>query len=167
MTFKEMVEEVIIDLDEDTTDATVIKKVKRYINRGYKELAKKENLEKTSVKTVINNRITVPTNCIKVSSVSKDGVLLSYERQGKYIYLNTDGNCELTYVYVPDNLEGDDDEPVTNIGNIEFILNFAKWHFSSSEGMTDNAQYYRSMVDLQRIVSPLKIIKTIDNLGGN
>ena len=47
MTYKELIEDVIVDLDEDMEDQDTIDKVKRFINRGYKELAKRENLEKT------------------------------------------------------------------------------------------------------------------------
>ena len=45
MTFEELINTVAIDVDENLGDTTFVNKIKNFINRGYKDLAKNENLE--------------------------------------------------------------------------------------------------------------------------
>lgn len=166
MTFNEIIEEVITDLDEEITDNEVVAKVKRYINRGYKDLALKEGLEKVVNKAIVGGKISVPSDCLKVNSIIQDGTYLPFRKDGKYIYVLGDGTCEFNYIFSPEALEGEDDETLTNEANVEYIINFAKWKFLASEGLLQDSQTYRSLVDTQKIVSPSKIVKTIDELGG-
>lgn len=167
MTFKEIIEEVITDLDEELTDADVVNKVKRFINRGYKNLAVKENLEKVATKYANDGKISSPADCLKVNTIMQNGTYIPFRKDGKYIYVLTDGRCDMNYVFTPEPLEYPDDETLTNEANIEYVMNFAKWKFLASEGMTQDAQMYRNMVDTHKVVSPVKIIKTIDELGVN
>lgn len=164
MTFNDLINDVVGDLDEDKSDSDVLTKVKRYINRGYIELAKKECLEKVKTSTVVGGKVACPVGMIRLYHVLEDGTPIPFEVRGKYIYCDSD-TVQIVYSYIPELLEGLDDETETNPANDEFIVNYAKWKFSEYDGMMDNAIYYRNLVDSHKVIIQSRIVKTIDVWG--
>lgn len=165
MYFSELTETVIMDIDEDIYDTEVLEKVKRYINRGYRELSKKELLETTVNSTISNYRVRKPDNCIRILSVSVDDVQVKWRLEGLYIYIESEGRAKIVYNYLPDLLVNDDDETETNEGNIEYIINFAKWLYHINEGSTEDAQVFKMEYESMNIITNSNITKIIDVYG--
>ena len=143
MTFKEIVNTIIGDIDEDINDTLLVSKIKGYANRGYKELAKREYLEKTLTTELVDGMSSIPSNAIKVYEVKKDGVPLRFDIDGKKVIVDSTGEVEVVYTYIPDSMENDDDEPTTNMGNEEFILSYAKWLYFLSDDQVELAKLYK------------------------
>lgn len=165
MTFKRIVETVIGDIDEDITDSILVNKIKGYVNRGYKELAKREDLEKKITTEIVDGLINLPSNAIKVYGVFSNGLPLEFSTQGKKIICNNDGEVDVILTYLPDLMENDDDEPVTNVGNEEFILSYAKWLYFLSDDQVELAKLYKEEYESFEIVTQSKIQSITDIYG--
>lgn len=147
MTLVEFLENLAIDCDEDLSDTEITRRFKNYINRGYKELARREKLERSSIKTVNDNKyITVPDDLIEISEIRQNGDKVSYRVDANKIYINVSPNSDITlsYVYIPDVLKKDKDSTETLLANDEFILNYAKWLYYLNDGLLEEAQIYKS-----------------------
>ena len=66
MTFEKIIEDVMNDIDEKMSDTEVVKKVKRFINRAYRELAKREELEKSKILQASEGKVKKPNDSIEV-----------------------------------------------------------------------------------------------------
>lgn len=165
LNFKGLREVFIEDVDEDITDMEIIGKAKKLINRAYKELAKREGLEKVITSLAENGEMTKPYDLIKVVEIQKDGVAKPYKMEGKRIVVPFDGEARLIYQYAPDNLQDDDDEPLTNVANEEFIINYAIYLYLMIEEEIDRAQLYKSLCDKFQLFKPAKMVKTINVYG--
>jgi hypothetical protein len=162
MTYKELIEDVIMDLDESMGDTSVVERVKKYINRGYKELAKREGLEKTKVTEVSDGKIKKPSDLIKLYGVRSEDGEIPCTLNGKYIEIDFEGEVELSYSYIPEALVEMEDETLTNPGNDEFIVTYAKYLFCMSDGLEDMGAYYKAQIDNFRPVTQAKIVKVAD-----
>ena len=49
MTLGELLENILLDIDEDKYDTDMTNKITKFINRGYRELAKREGLSKRCI----------------------------------------------------------------------------------------------------------------------
>jgi hypothetical protein len=127
------------DIDESRAKAPTIIKLKSFINRSYKEVAKRQRLEKSVSVTATNGQITKPSDFYIVVKIEYDGELIPYEEEADYISVPYDGSMALYYRYIPVDLT-DADEPKTNIGNDQAIINYARYLFFQSEGMGDEAE---------------------------
>lgn len=165
MIFKEMVETVIGDIDEDITDMILVKKIKGYINRGYKELAKRERLEKKITTEIVAGLINVPSNAVKVYEVLSNGIPLGFTTQGKKVICNGNGEVDVILSYIPDLMENDDDEPVTNMANEEFILAYAKWLYFLSDDQIELSKLYKQEYESFKIITKEKTQQITDVYG--
>lgn len=144
MLFEEVINAVLMDIDEDRTDTTILNKVKAYINRGYVELAKREGLEKKVKVTPKDGVIKVPFDFSRIFEITYLGNLMPYALRGDEIVCNTENELQLTYNYRPEPLENELDELETNDINVEFIVTYAKYLYFSSEQETDQARAAKS-----------------------
>lgn len=165
MTFKEIVETIIGDIDEDIADMVLVNKIKGYVNRGYKELAKRESLEKKITTEIIDGIIKIPSNAIKVYEVLRGGVPLEFTTQGKSISCNGSGVVDIVFSYVPDKLINDEAILETNIANEEFILSYAKWLYFLSDDQVELAKLYKQEYESFNIVIQSKIQSITDVYG--
>ncbi len=165
MTFKEIFETVIGDIDEDINDMVLVNKIKGYVNRGYKELAKRESLEKKITTEIVDRIISVPSNTIKVYEVLSYGIPLEFSTQGKKVICNNSGEVDVILTYIPDLMENNDDEPVTNIANEEFILSYAKWLYFLSDDQVELAKLYKQECEVFQVVTQSKNSNIIDVYG--
>ena len=165
MTLGELLENILLDVDEDKYDITITDKIKKFINRGYRELAKREGLSKTKEITLTNGKAKIPYDCAKVYSCLVDNANVEFKVLGKYIYSDYP-NLTLFYNYVPDLLEYDDEEFETNENNVEFIMLYAKHLYYFSESLTDEATQFKTEYENYRIEKSKPIIgKIIDVYG--
>lgn len=165
MTFKEIVETIIGDIDEDIGDMVLVKKIKGYVNRGYKELAKRESLEKKITTEIVDGLINVPSNTVRVNEVLSNGIPLGFTTQGKKVICNGSGEVDVIISYIPDLMEIDDDEPVTNISNEEFIVSYAKWLYFLSDDQVELAKLYKEEYESFKVTSRGKIQQITDVYG--
>lgn len=165
MTFKEFVETIIGDIDEDISDMVLVKKIKGYVNRGYKELAKRESLEKKITTEIVDGLINTPSNTVKVYEVLSNGIPLGFTTQGKKVICNGSGEVDVIISYIPDLMEIDYDEPVTNIANEEFIISYAKWLYFLSDDQVELAKLYKEEYESFGITSKGKIQQITDVYG--
>lgn len=165
MTFKEIVETIIGDIDEDISDMVLIKKIKGYVNRGYKELAKRERLEKKITTEIVDGLINVPSNTVKVYEILSNGIPLGFSTQGKKIICNGSGEVDVIISYIPDLMENDDDEPVTSMANEEFILSYGKWLYFLSDDQIELAKLYKEEYESLKITIRGKIQQITDVYG--
>lgn len=165
MTYKELIEDVIVDLDEDMEDQDTIDKVKRFINRGYKELAKRENLEKTKSTYAFEGKFKKPADMVTLYWVKFEGKTVPFSIEGKYVTTTAEGEVEICYSYIPEALEELEDETLTSATNDEFIINYAKWLYCMYDGNVDLAAYYKGEVNVFKASNQAKIVPIADIWG--
>lgn len=162
MTFEEIIEDVMNDIDEKMSDTEVVKKVKRFINRAYRELAKREELEKSKILQASEGKVKKPNDSIEVFEVKFENNPIQFWIEGNYIVTNAgDEEIEVRYRYLPESLEELDDETVTNSANDEFILNYAKWLFFLTDDQDSLARSYKSEYENMSILKAPKTYKII------
>ena len=162
MTLGELLENILLDIDEDKYDTDMTNKITKFINRGYRELAKREGLSKTKDITLNNCKAKIPYDCAKVYRCLVDNQQVPFTVLGKYIYSDYP-NLTLFYNYVPDLLEYEDEEFETNENNVEFIMLYAKHLYYFSESLTDEAAQFKTEYENYRIEKSKPIIgKIID-----
>lgn len=165
MTFKEFYEIVMLDLDESLSDTEILDKVKGFVNRGYKELSKRERLSKVLTLNASNGKVKLPSDCYRLNFVTADNEVIGYDIEGKFIVVDYDV-VTLDYCYIPDNLELDDDEVETNSSYDEFIINYAKMLYFNSESMYQDAKVFKEECNSIRITPKARTPhKTIDAIG--
>lgn len=157
MTYENFVENILLDLDENVSDSAVVRKIEKFVNRGYKEAAKREGLSKEMDLDIVDGVVSRPGGLIDVISVTQNGIPVNFEVFRNYIKVDAQGTVNVLFNYIPDNLEDVDDEPLTNPGNDELIINFAKYLYCMSEYLEDQAAMYK------RIVDNFDIVKTNEN----
>ena len=59
-------------------------------------------------------------------------------------------SISLTSLFSIENLNNIKDETLTNPGNDEFIINYAKYLFCMSDGLEDMGAYYKAQIDNPR-----------------
>lgn len=151
MTYKEFIDNIIMDIDEDLSDQELRTRLKFFVNRAYKELSKRQGIYKSKELTPYNNLIKIPMDIIQIFDVLQNGEPIKYQVKGSNINVNTDENIELLYEYMPDPMIGDSDEPVTNAANDEFIIHYSKWLYYAAEQENREASAARSEVEAFRI----------------
>ena len=165
MTLGELLENILLDIDEEKYDTDMTNKITKFINRGYRELAKREGLSKTKEITLTNGKAKIPYDCAKVYSCLVDNANVEFKVLGKNIYSNND-KVTLFYNYIPDLLEYEDDEFETNENNVEFIMLFAKYLYYFSESLSEEAATFKTEYENYRIEKSKPIIgKIIDVYG--
>lgn len=166
MQFKELYETIITEIDE-RVDQALINKIKSYINRGYRELAKREVLEKT---LTVNSKgkFFKPDDLIKVLNVvDLEGNPVKYGYEGMYIRTDYTGKLKLIYNYMPDNLVNDKDVPETNIANEDFIINYAKYLYNLVEEQDETAKLHKIEYEgMTLIKNNYRLTKTINVYSG-
>lgn len=168
MTYAEIIDSVLMDIDEDRTDKTVLEKVKSFINRAYMDLAKREGIEKTIKVTPKQGIVKLPEDFSRIFEVTYMGNLMPYTLRGKEMICNTEKELLLTYNYRPETLINEDDELETSTINSEYIINFAKFLYFSSEQEADQARAAKSELNETFIYAHNRnnFIQPIYNLGG-
>lgn len=140
MNFRELIDTILIDIDEDRSDAALVTKLKGFVNRAYMELAKREGIEKVKNVVPVEGFIKHPEDYVKLYEILYGMDPMPYSHAGDKIYCPTEKEVMLVYNYRPELLEEDTDELVTNPVNEEFILSYAKWLYYCSEQETNQAQ---------------------------
>lgn len=162
MNLKELRDTFTEDIDEDIGDSEFTGKATRLINRAYKELAKREELQKVITVTVEDNEVLKPADFLKVVDIRVDDSPIPYKVEGDKIIVPADGEINLLYQYTPENLVEDTDIPLTNAANDEFIISYAKYLYLMIEEEIDRAQMYKRECDTFSIYKPLRTTKTIN-----
>lgn len=162
MTLKELIDNAINDVDEDVSDVTLRSRFKRYVNRAYKELARREGIEKSINLTPTQNVVYKPYDLIALHEVRCNGEPIVFEVTGRVIRVQTDSEVELIYNYLPDVLESEDDETITNPANDEFIGHYAKWLYYNQEGEKENAGIERTEFEGMKLVTQTRTTNIIN-----
>lgn len=165
MNLKELRDTFTEDIDEDIGDTEFTGKATRLINRAYKELAKREELQKVISLTAVNNEVLKPADFLKVVEIRYDGEPITYKLEGDKIIVPADGEVNLLYQYIPESLVNDGDIPLTNAANDEFIISYAKYLYLMIEEEVDRAQLYKRECDTFSLFKPLRITKAINVYG--
>lgn len=162
MTFEEIINDVMVDIDERLSDEEVLSKVKRYINRGYKELAKREQIEKIKTIQASEGKVKKPSDAVEVFEVKFENNPIQFWLEGNYIVTNAgDNEVDVRYCYLPEPLEDLEDETITNSSNDEFILNYAKWLFFLTEDQDTLARTYKNEYEGMQLVINSRIRKIV------
>lgn len=121
MTLRELLTGALLQLDRNTDSQTMElwrDKLTRYINDAMIDLANDVRPRRTDPVTVENHTVRIdrlPRTCIKVQALRRDGVRYPfyYGSQTGYICVPglSDGEAELTYRYLPNELVSDTDVP--------------------------------------------------------
>lgn len=164
MAFKELVDIFIEDMDEDN-DSVSVAKTKRWINRSYKELALREGLEKIKIVEAINGEFKKPYDCIKIKEIQCNDSPIIFNQEGNLIKVGISGEVKVIYQYIPEPMVDNEDVPLTNPANDEFILNYAKYLYLMTEEEIDRAQIYKNAYENFKIYKPSRITKIIDVYG--
>lgn len=164
-TLLELARTVYSDVDEKTPeDSAILATIKTFVNRSYKEVAKREKEKEVEV-TAVDGKFTKP-------DYYKKGIQLVYTYEGqKYaidfeetdteITCDYDGDMKFIYEYdfesLPDLTDGL--SPFTDIGNDEMILSGAKNLYWKKEGKYDKAEVEKRDFETFYIKRPKKIVK--------
>ena len=144
-TFNDFVIDICDDIFIKTTD-TDIPVVKRYINRAYKELAKRERIDKTVTVIASEYKFNRPTDYVKGYELYPSGVELPVQfwEEGSQIICGYNGEMEFIYNYEPVELSLTTDEPVTNPSNDQFIKDMVCYLWFSRENKKEyKAEIYK------------------------
>ena len=169
MDFKGLVDTMLMDMDEKST-TTITNKIKLYVNRGYRELAKREGLQKRITLETSNNKAVKPADCIKIDEVISGDYPIVFDLIGDSEGTgSTDGEVEIIYTYMPSAMSADTDMPQTNIANEEFIINYAKWLYYLSDGMEDMAALFRTEFEKMHLIKTIRVSRILDvySIGGD
>ena len=164
MTLGEVLENILDDIDESKSDSAIVSKLTRFINRGYKELAKREYLNKIRLTNLTDGRAKLPYDCYRVLHCYNEGIPVSYQLKGEYIYADGE-SIELQYCYLPEAIK-EKEEFETEDCNIEFIVNYAKYLYYLSESLTDEASLFKMEYDKMDIVKKVRGIENIIDVYG-
>jgi hypothetical protein len=163
-TLLELATRMADDIDEKTTDMASMAKIKRYINRYYKDVAKRQKENEISV-IAIEGVFTKPSYCKKgVQLLYKDEknrlLPIDFKEYGSII--STSKNGDLTFIYeldyeaLPDLT--DDDTPETFAANDEIIMSGAKYIYWKSEDKYNKAEIEKRDYETSNIKKPVKQI---------
>lgn len=168
MTFLEVIEVVMQDLDELMEDTEVLNKVKNYINRGYRELARREGVSKSATKEVVDGSVMLPEDCVELIDVRYGNDYVDYFLEGrKIIVVDEIEEIRLIYSYLVDKLVRDGDSLDTADCNVEFIINFAKYLYYLNDYMPEEASLFKNEMESLAITRNDTIThKLIDVYGG-
>lgn len=166
MTFQEFLDNVLEDIDEEKGDAQLEGKLKRFINRGYKELAKREGLRKVSFSSIVNGVCRIPSDCNSIYNVKMDNNFIHYRLEGRNITYKNDGDIEIIYSYTPEDLEDMDDTPLTNSAYNEFIISYAKYLYYMMDLQVDIAKLHKIDTEAYKIVRKCNNVRVINVYGG-
>lgn len=161
MIFKDFIQFMCDDLFINLNDSE-IPKIKRFINRGYKELAKRQKYAEYTILTD-TGMFGKPIYCKKIVQVIKDNYPLEFSEVSSVISVATSGTLTVIYEIdinlVPD-LISDNDTPVTDMRNDKFILDYAKELWYSKENKKEyKAEIYVRNYENYDIVRPKKILQ--------
>lgn len=139
-TLTELATTLCIDVDEKTPpDSVTLAKAKGYVNRAYKEVAKRQGLEKTVTLASIDSKIEKPVDYYKTVRVEYQGTPIPNDEEDNYISIGIDAEVSLIYNYLPADL-GDNAEPLTDKANDEAILCNAKYMYLKSDNKHEKAE---------------------------
>jgi hypothetical protein len=141
-TLLELAEQTMLEVDEEIGDIELKAAIKSFINSGYTELAKRQQLEKVLTVTSNDGKITKPTDYYKGVKVIYDKTEIPFEQEGDEISVGKSGDMKLIYNYIPVTLT-DNDVPVTNPGNEEFMIAYAKYKYFQKENKYNNAEVFK------------------------
>lgn len=164
MTFGEILNTLFDDLFEKKSDTEVERRLKNYINRGYRELAKREKLTKLVKLKPVNGVVRKPTGCIKINCITLSDMVVDYIENNGRINVDTDNEVEIEYYYLPDTLEDLEDETITNSANDEFILSYAKWLYFMADNMYEDSNYWKQEYSNMKLVKQPTQIRLIANI---
>lgn len=136
-----MVKDMCDDVSEKYTEP-YISRFKRYINKGYKELAKMDVLETLLSVAAAECLIPKPSDFYKVSKIIYNDFKIKYEEEGSNIKVPYNGEMTLYYCKVPEDLV-DGESPLTNPMNDDFILMYAKYLHYIREEEPELAEQYK------------------------
>jgi hypothetical protein len=147
------------DVDEKTTDAVVMTKIKRYINRYYKEVAERQKQNEVTV-TALEGIFAKPTYYKKGVQLLYNDTPIEFNEIDSNISCSQSG--ELTFIYemeyesLPDLM--DDQEPFTFPANDEIIISGAKYGYWKSEDKYNKAEIEKRDYETSHIKRPVKKI---------
>lgn len=149
MTFGEILDVLFLDCDEDITDVEMMNKFKNFINRGYRELARREQLEKVVYKEVVDGCVYLPYDCVSLTDVKDSYGYVNYSVEGKKIVIedSEDSVVRIIYNYLPEKLEAEEDELETLDSNSEFIINYAKWLYYVNDSLMEEAAMFKNELE--------------------
>jgi hypothetical protein len=145
-----MVNRICDELDEGSGDSLATSKLKKFVNTAYKDVAKREGLEKAMDIVAVNNTLPLPADFYRVSKVYYDGDIIDYNEEENYISVDGFGSMKLFYFYIPADL-GDNDTPLTNPGNDDSIINYAKYIYLQSDDQYGKAEVHNRDYNTQPI----------------
>lgn len=164
MTFGEALNTLFDDLFEKRSDKEVERRLKNYINRGYRELAKRQKLTKIIKVTPSNGIIKKPNGCIKINTITVNDMVIDYIENNGRINIDTDNEVEVEYYYLPEMLEDLEDETITNSANDEFILSYAKWLYFMADNMYQDSDMWKREYEALKIIKQPTQIRQILNI---
>jgi hypothetical protein len=152
-TLTDLINTICLDIDEDNTDSLVVSKLTSFVNRGYKELAKKDLIETSSDVVVTDYTIAKPSDYFKVSKILYNDLPIKWSDEESNILVDWNGNMTLFYYRIPLDLTGSS-APVTQQENDEVIIQYAKYLYWQSENKYDKAEAHRR--DYQELLYKVK-----------
>jgi hypothetical protein len=153
------------DVNEKTpTDLLTLAKIKTFVNRSYKEVARREK-EKEIELDVIDGTFNKP-------QYYKKGLQLVYTNEGKkyaidFEEIDTQITCDysgtMKFIYEYDNQSlpdlTDNEEPFTEKENDEAIMANARYLYWKSEGKYDKAEVEKRDFETSYIRRPVRILQ--------
>lgn len=142
MKFIDLVNIILVDIDSDDYETKT--KIKKFLNRAYKELVKKDKIYKQiSLISDDNGYISKPSDFYKISCVLFDDKEIPYEEDKDKIRIPfKNRGVILEYAYIPNDLS-DNDELQTNELNNEWLIAYTKYLYYQSEEEFDKAEVFR------------------------
>lgn len=152
----DIVEKILIDID--LNDYETQEKIKKFLNRAYKELIKKDKIYKQiSVTSDENGYFLKPSDFYKMGCVLFDDNEIPYEEYKDKIRIGLPNRTViLEYAYIPNDLDYND-ELQTNPLNDEYLIAYAKYLYFQSEEEFNKAEIFKRDYETYPIVKkPVK-----------
>jgi hypothetical protein len=148
------------DVDEKTpTDSIILNTIKTFVNRGYKEIAKREKEKQIKV-TAIDGKFAKPLHYKQGIQLIYGNTPIDFDEDDTYITCDYSGDMEFIYEYDYEGLDDliDTTEPFTNKENDEAILSYAKMLYWKKEGKYDKSEVEKRDYETFYIKRPKKIV---------
>lgn len=154
--FQSIAQAVYDDIYISDTDAS-IPVVKRFINRSYKELARRSKIEKKVTINAIDNKFSKPSDYVSGLELYCSVLPITFVEEENNIISPYSGELTFIYNYDPLDMVSDNDVPSTASANDEFIVEWTKYLWFNRENKKEyKADIHRANAEQIKLVYPKK-----------
>ncbi|MDK2821850.1 MAG: hypothetical protein PWP31_1815 [Clostridia bacterium] len=142
MTLGEIINRTCRRVDEDNTDQEIRQKIKDAVNEGYMDLAQIDVIPVKTTVTAVDYKFTPPNDLFRISQIMQNGEIVEWKRRGNDYFSAVNGDLDLYYYKIPNELQDDSDIPEISERNHYLLVLYGAYGWYESEGEFDKAENF-------------------------